>query len=116
MRSAIGLVVLVGVLALGCSSDPKPVPKAPDTRGAALLQALRNPDNTQVPSAWDATTEQTIVRHAQSTCADLRAEMPLADVWQKVMTREGIGTIDAGYFTTASAKLYCPQYQREAGE
>ncbi|MFF2522250.1 DUF732 domain-containing protein [Streptomyces liangshanensis] len=113
------MVVLVAVLA-GCSAGPaveaeREPTETVDRRGAVLLEAVTNPENLREVSAFSEATPESVAQHAEATCDDLRAAMPMADVWRNVMERDGIDMFDADYFTRASAKLYCPRYQREAG-
>lgn len=116
-----GLVMAVAVLA-GCSSQaPSPVetPSAApsvDVRGAALVEALKDPHNVEDPASWADVSQETLVAHAKAVCADLGREgMPVAEVWQAEMARDGVSMSDADYFTRASAQLFCPRFQREAG-
>jgi len=114
------VAVAVAVLGVAGCSGGEPGRSAATTsqaasRGEVLREALRDPQNVDV-DAWASATVQDVDGGAQSVCSDLVATgVPLATVWQHVIDRFGVSLSDADYFTRASAKVYCPRQEREAG-
>ncbi|MEU6244001.1 DUF732 domain-containing protein [Streptomyces sp. NPDC047024] len=115
-------VAVVGVLlgVAGCSASGEASSSAPSpptqSRGDVLHEALQNQGNVDV-AAWGGASVKAVDAGARAVCADVQSHnYPTAAVWERVMHRFGVSMSDADYFTRASVKVYCSQYQREVGD
>jgi hypothetical protein len=113
----VGLMLLTGVALSGCSpstSEPSDVAPSVATKADVLREALRDPLNV-TPEDWEQQTAADVERQALAVCDDLAAPMPASKVVEREMQRAPVSYFDADYFVRASAKVYCPRLQREAG-
>ncbi|MYW49607.1 DUF732 domain-containing protein [Streptomyces sp. SID161] len=119
-RNTLAAGVFLLLASAGCStaasdSGPSGPTSQLPSKDAVLREALQDPGNVD-RAAWASFTASEVGRGARAVCSDLSTPgNPPATVWRHVMDRFGVAMSDADYFTRASAKLYCPRYQREAG-